>query len=385
MNLHILLLAILTFTGCVDPFDPPVENYEELLVVEAFISDDPGPQVVYLSLTSPIDTVRFLPVTGAEVLIKDQDGNQYSFNAAESGAYYSDPGVFIPLPGNIYVLEVRLSDGRRIVSEPVEMKLTPPLTEVFYEQQAFVGAESGTIEEGFVVMANTDGLANEDIYLRYDWEETYMTVPPYPAFFVYNEQTEIIEPREDNISQCWIDQRSSAINIVTTEGRAITDIREHPIRYLSFRGVELNERYSIRVKQYAMDAEAYRFWKSLKETNESTGSLFDTQPFPLTGNLMNADDQNEPVLGYFDVASVSSERIFIDKTDLPGSTSAPSLYRGCTSSSVDTLVSASAVPAFVNSGFYISYYIFPTGYVMVKPECVDCTLFGSNVKPDFWE
>ncbi len=371
--------------GCVDPFEPPVAGYEELLVVEAFINDDPEPQVVYLSLSSPIDTVRFLPVSGAQVKIIDESGSQFTFAPGEAGAYYSDPNVFNPEPGITYELEVLLPDGRRIISEPVQMKLTPPLSEVYYDLENFVGGENGNIQEGFVVYANTNGLENEDTYLRYDWEETYESVPPYPASYIYNEQTGSIEQRQDNISRCWITRNSSGINIVTTEGRAITDIREQPIRYLSFSGVELNQRYSIRVKQYAMDSEGYRFWKSLKETNESTGSLFDTQPFPLRGNLQNANDPNEPVLGYFDIATVASQRIFIDKDDLPGNISIPDLYEGCLTSGVDTLVPTGQVPLWLTRGYLISSYVFPVGYVMVQRQCVDCTLYGTNEQPDFWE
>jgi hypothetical protein len=198
-------------------------------------------------------------------------------------------------------------------------------------------------------------------------------------------EVQAIELREDNITECWLSGSSTEINIITTEGLAVSDVQEQPIRYLSFNNERLNFRYSILVKQYALDEEGYEFWKNLKETNESTGTLFDVLPFPLTANIRNEDDPSEPVLGYFDISTVSSERIYIDRTDIPAGTVIPSLFRGCSGNAGDTLVSPGDVPRFSRGGYLISYYVFPTGYIMVPKSCIDCTIYGSNVKPDFWE
>ena len=133
-----------------------------------------------------------------------------------------------------------------------------------------------------------------------------------------------------------------------------------------------------------MSQEGYYFWKNLEESNEVTGSLYDKQPFQVIGNIKNIDDPEEPVLGYFDMATVSSRRLFIDKFNLPEDVSVPSLYTNC-KSGVDTLVSQNDVPLFLDRGYLISYFIFMQGYVMAYKNCVDCRLKGSNVKPEFWE
>ena len=381
---YIVIFLLPLLAACVDPFEPPVDDYQELLVVEAFINDQPEPQVVKLSLSSPIDTARFTPVTGAIVLLTDDSGAEYQFRSDGNGDYISNPGEFVAQPGRTYRLNIQFGNGRNYVSEAVEMKQTPPISDLYYELETFISGD-GSLQDGFVVKADVNAQNSEPLYLRFDWEETYMTVPPFPSFFIFDDELQSIEIREDNITECWITRNSSAINLVSTEGTAVNDVRRQVVRYLPFNRAELNYRYSILVRQYAMDPRGYDFWKSLKETNESTGTLFDVQPFPLTGNLKNLDDPDEPVLGYFDMATSSERRIFIDQTDVPVGTGVPTLFVGCINNAGDTIVSPSNVPILSNSGYLISYYLFPTGYVMVPRSCIDCTIYGSNVKPDFWE
>ncbi len=385
MNRLIILTIALFMAACVDPFEPPVEDYEQLLVVEAFISDDDEAQVVKLSLSAPIDGEEFTPVTSADVRLEDNQGNSYAFPHEGSGNYYSVPGMLDIQPGRTYTLRIVLPGGESYASEPVSLKETPPIDDVYFELESFVSEEDGTVQQGVVVLTDTKSPDGEPLYLRYDWEETYMSVSPFPSFYVYNSDSGTIDLREDNITNCWLSRQSSNIDIETTEGLTDPDIRQHRVRYLSFNREQLNYRYSILVKQYALDVEGYEFWKSLRETNENTGTLFDVLPFPLTANIYNEGNPDQPVLGYFDISTVSSKRIYIDKEDLPSGTSVRTLFQECISNAGDTLVSPAVVPDFTNQGYLISYSVIPGGFVMVPQSCIDCRIYGSNVKPDFWE
>ncbi|MEJ2005543.1 MAG: DUF4249 family protein, partial [Cyclobacteriaceae bacterium] len=160
-------------------------------------------------------------------------------------------------------------------SDAVRLKETPPISDLYFEPATFIAEGEESPQDGFVVLTDTESSSGEPLYMRYEWEETYMTVAPYPSNFIYNPETGLIELRQNNITQCWLSNESKNLNIETTEGLTDPDIREHPVRYLSFSNSELNHRYSILVKQYAMDAAGYEFWNGLRETNETTGTLFD--------------------------------------------------------------------------------------------------------------
>ena len=154
---------------------------------------------------------------------------------------------------------------------------------------------------------------------------------------------------------------------------------------MPFYDPKLNIRYSILVKQYRLNESSYNFWQNLKDSNESTGSLYDKQPFQVIGNIQNVNNPSEPVLGHFDMATSSSERIFIDNIiDVPDDVSVPSLFTECRVDA-DTTIALFEIPRFLNMGYLISYYNFGVGYVMAKKGCIDCRSKGENVRPDFWE
>jgi hypothetical protein len=263
------------------------------------------------------------------------------------------------------------------------MKPAPPIDRLYYELTQLIN-EEGEIIDGFNILTDTRGSPDQTTYLRYEWEQTYKTVPPFGSIFEYNRDTETIDVRTEQISECWVNDISTSIIIATNEGLSSNDINANVVHTLRFDESELNQRYSILVHQYALNKEGYEFWKNLRETNETGGGLFDTQPFPLSGNIRNTADRGEAVLGYFDMSQVASQRIFIDSDDLPGETSVPSLFAECVSGAGDVLVPADSVPIYDQQGFLIADYLFPQGYIMVPPRCIDCRLKGTNVKPDFW-
>jgi len=384
--ISILLILGLAFTySCVDPFNPPRENYEELLVVEAFISDDDTAQLVRLSISSPIDLSEFLPQVGATVVVEEVGGQTYIFRESSDGDYLSDVNEFKPTIGNSYVLRITLPDGTRFSSKPVVMKETAPLKDLYFRQTSFISQISESREEGFEILIDTEAQGDEPAYFRYEWDETYQLSAPNTTFLDYDFETQDIFPREELISVCWRDRISRATNVITTEGLTTTEINEHPILFIPFNDPALKERYSIEVRQYAIDRDGYRFWTELKESNELTGSLFDTQPYPLVGNLVNETNPEIPVLGYFDVASVSSERIFIDNSDVPREFVVPSFFDRCLTEAGDTATTnIEVIENLVSNQYVILRNEIGVGYILVIRPCADCTNLGTNVKPSFW-
>jgi hypothetical protein len=382
---------ILTFMGlgliysCVDPFDPPSENYQSLLVVEAFISDDDTAQLVRLSNSSPIDISDFRPESGATVVVEEVGGRRYQFIEDGSGDYWSDVSVFRPVVGNSYILRIQLRDGTSFRSKPVVMKKTTPIKDIYFRQTEFISQLKDSREDGFEILIDTDDLGDEPSYFRYEWDETCQLSAPYTSTLDYDFEAEQIVQREDNITVCWRNRSSIAINVKSTEGLTVNEIKEHPILFVPFSDPAFRERYSIEVRQYAIDRDGYQFWTELKESNELTGSLFDTQPYPLVGNLENETNPEEPVLGYFDVASVESARVYINNRDVPREFIVPSLFSACLIESGDTAVSAFQVPEFVSTGYTPVRFEIGQGYILVFRQCADCTLRGTNVRPSFWE
>ena len=95
--------------------------------------------------------------------------------------------------------------------------------------------------------------------------------------------------------------------------------------------------------------------------------------------VVSINDDNDVVLGYFDAASLQEERIFIKRGEFPYF-AVPDYYAGC----IDTVVSYGLIPAMIRQGFMLVGEVPGGRYLLSMEPCIDCTLTGTNVKPDFW-
>jgi hypothetical protein len=71
-HIYIFLSITVIFSGCISEFDPPSQDYENLLVVEAFLTNDGEPFEVILSRSTPIDTIAFIPESGANISLETE-------------------------------------------------------------------------------------------------------------------------------------------------------------------------------------------------------------------------------------------------------------------------------------------------------------------------
>jgi len=83
-------------------------------------------------------------------------------------------------------------------------------------------------------------------------------------------------------------------------------------------------KYSILVKQYALTADAYKFWQTLKLTRNN----LERSPLPseVPGNIHCSNDKTEPVIGFISVGAVRQKRIFISSAHLAQTWNAPYPY-----------------------------------------------------------
>ena len=79
---------------------------------------------------------------------------------------------------------------------------------------------------------------------------------------------------------------------------------------------EFFEKHFFNVAQHSITREAYKYWETVKQVAQSTGSIFDTPPAPINGNIYNIDDPDERVLGFFEVSAVDTIRTYTFAQDL---------------------------------------------------------------------
>ncbi len=366
-------------TSCISDFVPEITEDKELLVVEGLITDQPGANSIKLSKSFPLgERINAKPLTGCTVTLSDDLGNMYSLKGNGAGTYITDSLNFRGVTGRLYTLDITVNDNNRVThyqSYPMLMKPVPPIDSLYYEK-IIIRKQVDDIEgiEECQIYLDTHDPDNSCRYYRWNYLETWKLRLPYDI------------PNHT----CWRSENSKNIFIESTESLSTDELRRHPVTYISSITDRLNNRYnnrySIIVNQYSLNEEEYMYWKKLQKLSELVGGLYDIIPSSITSNLTCVEDPGEKVLGYFSVSAVSSKRIFISEK-FEGVFD-PYKYSTCVSDSliggpdkieglgttIWTLFDTPAVP-------------FSSPRIRIFTEirgCADCTLRGTNIKPDFW-
>ena len=384
----LLLGCGLVLTACVTPLDIDAPASPALLVVDGQITDQPGPYQVKLSRSSSLDALEPNPVGQASVVIEEEGGPQVTLREDTTGTYVTDPLGIRGEVGKRYRLHIALADESRYQSDWVSLKKSPPINELSYnfEEQP---TDRG-IGKGVQILLDTRDPENNTRFYRWEWDATWLHIAPFASDlkFIGNDQTEIIPSK----AICFNTSASNNILIGTSASNSEDIISRYPLVFVPAFGGELRLRYSILAKQYAISEDEYFFWKALEEANENSGGFHDRQPQSTVGNIVNLADEDEPVLGYFSAAGYAEKRMFINRTDLPEDEAIGEAYVYKCYTSTDTLFKGlnteQEVFDLLDIGMkFYDFYRNPAilGWILVLPECYDCTEQGGTMeRPDFW-
>lgn len=373
-----LSYLVLLFSNCIQEFDPPSRGYENLLVIEAFLSDGDDAFKVKVSRSTPIDTTAFIPESGATVTLSDDLGEEYFLKESMDPGIYIFYGVVNAQIGKSYQIHIQTRNGNQYESSSVTMRETPEIDSLSYkyEDRSYAG------NEGALIYVNTHDPANNTWYYRWEWDESWIFRTPYDSYLFWEDGE--VKLRDVRTNTCWKFGKSTSIELSTSKNLTVDKVSDYPLLYVTNESDRLKVKYSLNVKQYALSEESYNYWLELQKATESLGTLFDPQPSIVQGNIYNINDDSELVLGYFDASSVSEARIYIIRKELPPMIF-PNYYSQCT----DSIVSEGEIGAMVDHGWgLVTETTNPAGFpafLMSFPWCIDCTKYGTNIKPDFWE
>ncbi len=344
-NIIILLFAALLFTTCIEEYDLYIDTEERSLVVDGVLTDSLGEQTVEVSLSAIIgygnDNI-LTPVPGCTVTVFDDQGNEFAYLEKEPGVYARQMEGEV---GRSYHVEVKTPDGKTLRSKPSQLRAAPPLGEVtstVYNRDFVNNAGNTETEQrlSLEMNLNVEGLT-EKPFVRWRAEGVY-------------------EFQESSLAAriCYVRSRPDLNNIRIFNTSTLPDgvLFNEPFLdvLLDWR---FSRKYCLHILQYAMSEEEYRYWQSVNDVVNVDGSFFDPPPGTVRGNLYNANDPNELVVGYFSVTGVSYNRQFI-------------------------------TPATLGLGFIEPKCGGFNPFRPVPAECNNCTVLGgggSTEKPWYWE
>lgn len=386
------ILVFLILFSCVDPIEIETITFENYLVIEATITDELKNHTIKLSRTFQIDENKENPETGAQVAIIDSQNNTFIFNETSFGTYKS-VNQFKAISEQSYTLKVTTKNGNSYSS--TSEKLTAA---VQIEKLTTSIETSREGVEGVSISVHSFNPNNNANYYRYEYAETYKISPPFWS----DEKLDIVSdtrPFRVEVVKRIVDNKDcyATINskqILVTETKSLAEDRVNfPVRFILDSDFVISNRYSLLVKQYVQTFEAYNYYETLKKLSSSESVFAQSQPGFISGNIVSDADQNEKTIGFFEVSSVSEERIFFNYEDVfPNKISefpyscdflAPILF--------DSFTEGSPLIDLIKDDSHTYYRENDTGleyleglYLMVPKICGDCTVLGSNIKPSFW-
>jgi len=378
--------------GCLEVFEPETVTFESAIVIEATITNEMKQHEVKLSRTYDFDAGGPQPVTGAMILVEDDQGSEYLFEESLPGTYISQD-AFATAQGRSYSLKVE-ANGRSYASEPAALTPLAQMDALYAERYT-----DGEGQEGVAIRVDASGLQGNAGNYRYAYEETYKIIAPFWApriLVIPDDPIHECEVRTaDRFTQgrvCYTTDPSRNIILTNTNQLAQDVVDGFIVRFIPRDNYIISHRYSILVRQYVQSDAAYTFFETLDTFSGSESIFSETQPGLLEGNVFAEGAAGEKVLGYFDVASVTERRIYFNYDDLFPGEPLPPYAEPCQIGSPPIAGMAGCILRPIVEADLVRFFGDNTEppppeqgpYLTVSKICGDCTALGSEEVPDFW-
>lgn len=377
-------------SSCTEQYALQTNTFENALVIESTITNEFKKQKIKITRTYRLEEEEPTIESGATVTVTDNENNIYKFELNDS--IYVSQTEFQAVSGRKYRLDITTNEGKRYYSTP------QTLTTVNEIQSIDATVETRDGNRGVEINVNSYDPTGTSKYYRYEYEETYKIIAPKwddemtklaPLVPGEEHQGILVLPRTKETRTCYSTKKEDYIILTSTNN--LSEDRVHfPIRFISNQNYIISHRYSILIKQYIQTIEAYSYYKTLKEISGNGSILSQNQPGFFYGNIKSSDNPNEKVIGFFEVSSVSSKRIFFNYSDLFPREPIPPYVTDCTERIYGDCFNPTpecnggALRSAIGGNLLVHLGHSGITYLMVPPPCGDCTSFSSNIIPSFW-
>jgi hypothetical protein len=278
----------------------------------------------------------------------------------------------------------------------------PDIEKIYFDKDSEFSSNNEALLQGIKIYIDTESGVDMTSFLRWEYAETWKFQVPSPKKFDYVNET-IFIPVSNVPFNCWKSNNSGTILTGSVKPGINSSLKRQAVCFIpSDKSDRLTLRYSIEVKQYSVSPKEFDYWNNLKQVSETAGDIFETQPFPVSGNIYNVTDPDDRVLGYFQVSAVKKKRLYISLAEI-ASFGLPAYSYNCNSfivSPEDYPPPNPAAPALKFDDIY-RMFMAAGGFTFVEPvinqttkklqklvfapvECADCGLSGVSQKPNFW-
>jgi len=380
--LNIILICLLS--GCISDYElVGGKDTAGILVVEGIILENGT--TIKLSRTVKLDAklpANAVVVKDATVQVIDEKNQviaRATPQAKPAGTYaITDPISFAP--GMKYALDILIGNDhyRSDFVSPIQ---TPEIDEVSWRLN-----KNNSVD----IMVSTHDPANNVSYYRWTFYEDWEIRSRAFGAFYYNDITKELTQQSfigPNRYYCWASDHSKSFVLGSSDKFMEAIIKNHTIHTFQSGNSRYSYLYSILVKQYGLNKEAYDYFEHLQRNVDESGSLFAPQPSEKAGNIHCLTNPAEPVIGYIIASKETTYRLYIPFAELH----LDLLEDGYFCEYEEPFLEEELYLAYLQELGIRNVVLFGSGataipvYICVPIKCVDCTRRGgSKVKPAFW-
>ena len=259
----------ITLNSCEDKIDLELPEGETYLVVEGWITNEDIPHTVKLTYTSPYFDEQSSPViTGADVFLRDNEGNETTLTETEPGTYKFDEAGIV---GRSYQLRINLPDGDNYESDFELLRLPVPIDSIYWQLSEREPNANNDENPDDIYDVVIDTYEPEGYGDHYQWRSFLNGVEAREPFDIFTTSDQLVDGGP-----------ILAFN-VTFKLYSIPD--------------------TVEIVQERISKAAYEFLTQLQSQTAFVGSPFDTPPVPIQGNVRNLSDPKRNALGFFGAAA----------------------------------------------------------------------------------
>ncbi|HMQ06121.1 MAG TPA: DUF4249 domain-containing protein [Saprospiraceae bacterium] len=315
MKFFYWIILLLVVIGCVDPYDTNVPEGVQLVTVDGLITTEQKVHRIRLYRSarygSPFDGI-VRPFARANVHIRDNEGNITPLVEAEDGVYET-PANFAAVVSRSYTLHLQLVDGRKYSSLPEKVLPVAPIDSLSIATVEVPSANPLLSRSGAQIVAHFKDPEDEKNY--YQWL-------PGISVYVLLANPELhttmgMPTPKDCCDRCYRREFFTRPAIQIADDVDFNGSNTGlPVLFVEDNGIRFKETYRAEIIQQSLSENAYRYLRLAKQQIESEGTIFDPLPANIRSNIINLDDPEETVLGYFYVADANKKFIYIKSSDL---------------------------------------------------------------------
>lgn len=323
----VCFLIFISFFACVEPYELDFTSQKEILFVEADLNDFDEEQFISLKINSVnASGINYTSIENAIVEVIENKGTIIKCIYRTDGKYYL-PSSFKAKLNTPYQLKFILNGGNTYESKVEIATEVPEIKQVtsFFKPKGILFMNKKI--DGHEIYLDTFDNPGVDNYYFWAWRHfesqsycrscdggLYYTTPSPEGRCVDDANLKRRGVVYDYTcrSICWDVSYSDNLNIMSdafSNGKIIEKRLVAKIPFYQFKGS------LIEVQQNSISKAAYNYFKLVIDQTQNSGSLADTPPAGLIGNVTNLKDPTQAIGGYFMVSSKKIKRFWIKRDE----------------------------------------------------------------------